>query len=136
MSYQKWKEDYGTKEERKESQESNIITLKLTDIELAVLNEATGITGLSRSEYLRKLLLAPFAHSFASTSELLPPRKLVDMINTFFCHNQISPFSAVFFNLTYNFRRHSCRNHIGRNIFCYNCSGCNIIPALFSGSSI
>ena len=27
---------------------------------------------------------APFAHSFASISELLPPRRLVDMINTFF----------------------------------------------------
>ena len=72
------------KKKEKNLKRSNIITLKLTDIELAVLNEATGITGLSRSEYLRKLLLAPFAHSFASTSELLPPRKLVDMINTFF----------------------------------------------------
>ena len=78
---------------------------------------------------------APFTHSFASTSELLPPRKLVDMINTFLPQLNFSFFS-VFFNLTYNFRRHSCRNHIGRNIFCYNCSGCNIIPALFSGSSI
>ena len=71
------------KKKEKNLKRSNIITLKLTDIELAVLNEATGITGLSRSEYLRKLLLAPFAHSFASTSELLPPRRLVDMINTF-----------------------------------------------------
>ena len=36
---------------------SNIITLKLTDIELAVLNEAADVTGLSRSEYVRELLL-------------------------------------------------------------------------------
>ena len=91
------------KKKEKNLKRSNIITLKLTDIELAVLNEATGITGLSRSEYLRKLLLAPFAHSFASTSELLPPRKLVDMINTFFCHNQISPFSASFLTLRITF---------------------------------
>ncbi|RGF23519.1 hypothetical protein DXC04_04475 [Dorea sp. OM07-5] len=28
-----------------------------TDIELAVLNEAADVTGLSRSEYMRKLLL-------------------------------------------------------------------------------
>ena len=81
---------------KKNLKRSNIITLKLTDIELAVLNEATGITGLSRSEYLRKLLLAPFAHSFASTSELLPPRKLVDMINTFFATIKFLLFQRLF----------------------------------------
>ena len=45
------------KKKEKNLKRSNIITLKLTDIELAVLNEAADVTGLSRSEYLRKLLL-------------------------------------------------------------------------------
>ena len=85
------------KKKEKNLKRSNIITLKLTDIELAVLNEATGITGLSRSEYLRKLLLAPFAHSFASTSELLPSSKTCRYDQYFFFPQQISPFSASFF---------------------------------------
>ena len=42
------------KKKDKNLKRSNIITLKLTDIELAVLNEATDVTGLSRSEYVRK----------------------------------------------------------------------------------
>ena len=42
------------KKKEKNLKRSNIITLKLTDIELAVLNEAADVTGLSRSEYLRK----------------------------------------------------------------------------------
>ena len=45
------------KKKDKNLKRSNIITLKLTDIELAVLNEAADVTGLSRSEYVRKLLL-------------------------------------------------------------------------------
>ena len=45
------------KKKEKNLKRSNIITLKLTDIELAVLNEAADVTGLSRSQYLRKLLL-------------------------------------------------------------------------------
>ena len=45
------------KKKEKNLKRSNIITLKLTDIELAVLNEAADVTGLSHSEYLRKLLL-------------------------------------------------------------------------------
>ncbi len=45
------------KKKEKNLKRSNIITLKLTDIELAVLNEAADVTGLSRSEYVRKLLL-------------------------------------------------------------------------------
>ena len=40
----------------------NIITLKLTDIELELLNEATSVTGFSRSEYLRKLLTEKEIH--------------------------------------------------------------------------
>ena len=39
---------------------------------------------------------APFAHSFASTSELLPPRKLVDMINTFFATIKFLLFQRLF----------------------------------------
>lgn len=46
-----------SKKKEKNLKRSKIITLKLTDIELAVLNEAADVTGLSRSEYLRKLLL-------------------------------------------------------------------------------
>ena len=45
------------KKKEKNLKRSNIITLKLTDIELAVLNEAADVTELSRSEYERKLLL-------------------------------------------------------------------------------
>ena len=45
------------KKKEKKRKRSNIITLKLTDIEFAVLNEADDVTGLSRSEYVRKLLL-------------------------------------------------------------------------------
>ena len=44
------------KKKEKNLKRSNIITLKLTDIELAVLNEAADVTGLSRSEYVRELL--------------------------------------------------------------------------------
>ena len=39
---------------------------------------------------------APFAHSFASTSELLSPRKLVDMINTFFATIKFLLFQRLF----------------------------------------
>ncbi len=42
------------KKKEKNLKRSNIITLKLTDIELAVLNKAADVTGLSRSEYVRK----------------------------------------------------------------------------------
>ena len=42
------------KKKEKTLKRSNIITLKLTVIELAVLNEAADVTGLSRSEYVRK----------------------------------------------------------------------------------
>ena len=38
------------KKKEKNLKRSNIITLKLTDIELAVLNEAADVTGLSHSE--------------------------------------------------------------------------------------
>lgn len=35
----------------------NVITLKLTDIELNIVNRAATMTGLSRSEYIRQLIL-------------------------------------------------------------------------------
>ena len=35
----------------------NIICLKLTDIELEILNQAASSVGISRSEYLRRLFL-------------------------------------------------------------------------------
>ena len=70
------------KKKEKNLKRSNIITLKLTDIELAVLNEAanvtTGITGLSRSEYLRKLLLEKqINHQIEVVADMNDLRKLV-----------------------------------------------------------
>ena len=35
----------------------NVITLKLTDIELNIVNRAATMVGLSRSEYIRQLIL-------------------------------------------------------------------------------
>ena len=35
----------------------NVITLKLTDIELNIVNRAAAMAGLSRSEYIRQLIL-------------------------------------------------------------------------------
>ena len=35
----------------------NVITLKLTDIELNIVNHAATMAGLSRSEYIRQLIL-------------------------------------------------------------------------------
>ena len=52
--------------------------LKLTDIELAVLNEAADVTELSRSEYLRKLLLEKqINHQIEVVADLNDLRKLV-----------------------------------------------------------
>ena len=50
------------KKKEKTLKRKNIITLKLTDIELELLQEAAEITGLSRSEYIRKLLLEKEIH--------------------------------------------------------------------------
>ena len=66
------------KKKEKNLKRSNIITLKLTDIELAMLNEAAGITGLSRSEYLRKLLLEKqINHQIEVVADMNDLRKLV-----------------------------------------------------------
>ncbi|MFR5608474.1 MAG: plasmid mobilization protein [Lachnospiraceae bacterium] len=45
------------KEKSKELKHRNIICLKLTDIELEILNQAASSVGISRSEYLRRLFL-------------------------------------------------------------------------------
>ena len=66
------------KKKEKNLKRSNIITLKLTDIELAVLNEAADVTGLSRSEYLRKLLLEKqINHQIEVVADMNDLRKLV-----------------------------------------------------------
>ena len=66
------------KKKEKNLKRSNIITLKLTDIELAVLNEAADITGFSRSEYLRKLLLEKqINHQIEVVADMNDLRKLV-----------------------------------------------------------
>ena len=68
------------KKKDKNLKRSNIITLKLTDIELAVLNEAADVTGLSRSEYLRKLLLEKqINHQIEVVADMNDLRKLVNM---------------------------------------------------------
>ena len=80
----------------KELNHRHFVAVRLTDVELNLLDQGATCFSISRSEYLRKLLLAPFAHSFASTSELLPPRKLVDMINTFFATIKFLLFQRLF----------------------------------------
>ena len=40
----------------------NVITLKLTDIELNIVNRAATMAGLSRSEYIRQLILNGTVH--------------------------------------------------------------------------
>ena len=66
------------KKKEKNLKRSNIITLKLTDIELAVLNEAADVTGLSRSEYVRKLLLEKqINHQIEVVADMNDLRKLV-----------------------------------------------------------
>ena len=65
------------KKKEKNLKRSNIITLKLTDIELAVLNKAADITGFSRSEYLRKLLLEKqINHQIEVVADMINLRKL------------------------------------------------------------
>ena len=59
------------KKKEKNLKRSNIITLKLTDIELAVLIEAADVTGLSRSEYVRKLLLEMYGSPWNKALHLL-----------------------------------------------------------------
>ena len=69
-----------SKKKEKNLKRSNIITLKLTDIELAVLNEAADVTGLSRSEYVRKLLLEKqINHQIEVVADMNDLRKLVNM---------------------------------------------------------
>ena len=68
------------KKKEKNLKRRNIITLKLTDIELAVLNEAADVTGLSHSEYLRKLLLEKqINHQIEVVADMNDLRKLVNM---------------------------------------------------------
>ncbi len=69
-----------SKKKEKNLKRSNIITLKLTDIELAVLNETADVTGLSHSEYLRKLLLEKqINHQIEVVADMNDLRKLVNM---------------------------------------------------------
>ena len=73
------------KKKEKNLKRSNIITLKLTDIELAVLNEAADVTGLSRS---------PFnSFSFILTFEMLKVKFLsyFDFSKILFSHTLYFP---------------------------------------------
>ena len=53
MSYQKGRRTMAPKKKEKNLKRNNIITLKLTDIELAVLNEAADVTELFPHQYQR-----------------------------------------------------------------------------------
>ena len=55
------------KEKSKELKHRNIICLKLTDIELEILNQAASSVGISRSEYLRRLFLNSHARTLGTT---------------------------------------------------------------------
>ena len=79
------------KKKEKNLKRSNIITLKLTDIELAVLNEAADVTGLSRSEYVRKLLLEKqINHQIEVVADMNDLRKLV---SEYYCTPNLLPYS-------------------------------------------
>ena len=66
------------KEKSKELKHRNIICLKLTDIELEILNQAASSVGLSRSEYLRRLFLnKPIQISYEVVADIKLLRELV-----------------------------------------------------------
>ena len=50
-------EEHGTEEKKNEMKHSNIICLRLSDIELELVNHAASQAKLSRSDYLRNLIL-------------------------------------------------------------------------------
>lgn len=66
------------KEKSKELKHRNIICLKLTDIELEILNQAASSVGISRSEYLRRLFLnKPIQISYEVVADIKLLRELV-----------------------------------------------------------
>ena len=66
------------KEKSKELKHRNIICLKLTDIELEILNQAASSVGISRSEYLRRLFLnKPIQINYEVVADIKLLRELV-----------------------------------------------------------
>ena len=66
------------KKKEKNLKRSNIITLKLTDIELDLLDQGAACLSVSRSEYLRKLLLEKqIHHQIEVVADMNDLRKLV-----------------------------------------------------------
>lgn len=66
------------KEKSKELKHRNIICLKLTDIELEILNQAASSVGISRSEYLRRLFLnRPIQIHYEVVADIKVLRELV-----------------------------------------------------------
>ena len=61
-----------------------------------IIAEVLNVDADERSSTSCPASFAPFAHSFASISELLPPRRLVDMINTFFAMIKFLLFQCLF----------------------------------------
>ena len=61
----------------------NVITLKLTDIELNIVNRAATMAGLSRSEYIRQLILNGTVHvRYEIVADMDDLKKLVGEIGS------------------------------------------------------
>lgn len=65
------------KKKRNEMKHSNIICLRLSDIELELVNHAASQTKLSRSDYLRNLILD---HKMAIRYEVVIESKTIKML--------------------------------------------------------
>ena len=70
-------EEHGTKEKKKEMKHSNIICLRLSDIELELVNHAASQAKLSRSDYLRNLILD---HKMAIHYEVVIDSQTIKML--------------------------------------------------------
>lgn len=72
------RDDHGTKEKPKELKRRNNITVKLTDIELELLNQKAEMAGTSKAEYLRNLLIGtPMKVRYEIVADMQDLRKLV-----------------------------------------------------------
>lgn len=74
------------KKKRNEMKHSNIICLRLSDIELELVNHAASQAKLSRSDYLRNLILD---HKMAIHYEVVIESKTVDKNVEAILHNQV-----------------------------------------------
>lgn len=64
------------KKKEKELRHHHVISLKLTDLELEILDRGAQTAGLCRSEYLRKLLLdVPMEISYEIVADMVELRR-------------------------------------------------------------